>query len=105
MKMYRFNGIVDFEQDTKEFKQFMDDVAKRINSDEDLINRAKKINLKYVEHIQEILNHPENAEFTGKQIERIKSNIPRYAFIKNLEFDGEEYDCQIDLLMWTFTLN
>lgn len=58
------------------------------------------------EEIQEIASKPENAEFAGNQIKRLNDSTGRYMYIKNIKDEEEkiEYDAEIDLLTWSFTL-
>lgn len=56
--------------------------------------------------MQEIASKPENAEFAGNQIKRLNDSTGRYMYIKNIKDEEEkiEYDAEIDLLTWSFTL-
>lgn len=104
MKVYRFSGYG--EKDTKHFNELLIKVRERINNDAEIIEEAKKVNRKYFQKLQEIVSHPENAEFAGNQIERLNNSTGRYMYIKNIkdEEEGITYDAEIDLLTWSFRL-
>lgn len=104
MKMYKFRGLG--EKDTQHFNKLLREIGERINSDPEIIERAKEVNKKYFQKLQEIASKPENAEFAGNQIEQLNNNTGRYTYIKNIEDEEEKitYDAEIDLLAWSFTL-
>lgn len=37
-------------------------------------------------------------------LERLKKEIPRYSYVKNLEYDGKKYEAEIDELLRVFYL-
>jgi hypothetical protein len=86
------------------FKKFVKEVEERINSDEHIIESAKKCNLDFTEKVKKILSDSENDLFIGSQIEYLQAHTPRYSFVKNLEYNGVKYEAQIDELERTFVL-
>lgn len=104
MKMYKFRGFG--EKDTQHFNELLRKIGERINSDPEMIEKAKEVNKKYFQKLQEIAGKPENAEFAGNQIKNLNDSTGRYAYIKNItdEETGKEYDAEIDLLTWSFNL-
>lgn len=102
--MYKFRGFG--EKDTQHFNELLREIGEKINSDPEIIERAKEVNKKYFRKLQEIASKPENAEFAGNQIKNLNDSTGRYAYIKNItdEETGKEYDAEIDLLTWSFTL-
>lgn len=104
MKMYKFRGFG--EKDTQHFNKLLREIGERINSDPEIIEQAKEVNKKYFQKLQEIASKPENAEFAGNQIKRLNDSTGRYMYIKNIKDEEEkiEYDAEIDLLTWSFTL-
>lgn len=104
MKVYKFRGCG--EKDTQHFNELLRKIGERINSDAEIIEKAKEANKKYFQKLQEIASKPENAEFAGNQIKRLNDSTGRYMYIKNIKDEEEkiEYDAEIDLLTWSFTL-
>lgn len=87
-----------------EFKKFLRDVEKSINEDSEIIESAKKVNREFTEKAAVILADPDNAEFSAGMIEKIKREIPRYSYKKNLQYSGKRYDAEIDQLLRVFYL-
>lgn len=87
-----------------EFKKILRDIEKSINEDSEIIESAKKVNREFTEKAAEILADPENAEFSAGMIEKIKREIPRYSYKKNIEYNGKRYDAEIDQLLRVFYL-
>lgn len=104
MKMYKFRGFG--EKDTQHFNELLRKIGERINNDTEIIEKAKEVNKKYFQKLQEIASKLENAEFAGNQIKRLNDSTSRYMYIKNIKDEEEkiEYDAEIDLLTWSFTL-
>lgn len=87
-----------------EFKKFLRDVEKSINEDIEIIESAKKVNREFTEKASKILSDPENAEYAAGMLERLKKEIPRYSYKKNVEYNGKEYEVEIDELLRVFYL-
>lgn len=87
-----------------EFKKFLRDIEKSINEDSEIIESAKKVNREFTEKAAVILADPDNAEFSAGMIEKIKREIPRYSYKKNLQYSGKRYDAEIDQLLRVFYL-
>lgn len=86
------------------FKNFLNEIEKRINEDAEIIESAKKVNREFTEKAAEILADPDNAEYAAGMLERLKKEIPRYSYVKNLEYNGKKYDVEIDQLLRVFYL-
>lgn len=104
MNVYKFKGYG--EKDTQHFNELLRKIGERINNDIEIAEKAKEVNKKYFQKLQEIASKPENAEFAGNQIKRLNDSTVRYMYIKNIKDEEEkiEYDAEIDLLTWSFTL-
>lgn len=94
----------EHENNSIAFKNFLSQIEKDINADAEIIGSAKKVNREFAEKATEILADPENAEFAAGMIEKIKREIPRYSYKKNIEYDGKKYDAEIDQLLRVFYL-
>lgn len=104
MKLYKFRGFA--EEGTYHVKSLLRSVEEIANNDLEMVERAKEVNKKYFQKLQEIAGKPENAEFAGNQIKNLNDSTGRYAYIKNImdKETGKEYDAEIDLLTWSFRL-
>lgn len=85
-------------------KKFIAELAERINSDTEIIERSKECNRKFFEQVKEVIDNPENELFAATMINGIKAKTPRYSYLKNIEFDGKSYEVEIDELDRTFRL-
>ena len=79
------------------FKNFLSQIEKDINADAEIIESAKKVNREFTEKAAAILADPENAEFAAGMLEKIKREIPRYSYIKNLEYNGKKYEVEVEI--------
>lgn len=86
------------------FKNFLNEIEKRINEDAEIIESAKKVNREFTEKAAVILADPDNAEYAAGMLEKIKREIPRYSYKKNVEYNGKKYDVEIDQLLRVFYL-
>ena len=86
------------------FKNFLSQIEKDINADAEIIESAKKINKEFTEKAAKILADPDNAEYAAGMSGRLKKEVPRYSYIKNLEYNGKKYDAEIDQLLRVFYL-
>ncbi len=86
------------------FKNFLNEIEKDINADFEVIESAKKVNREFTEKAAEILADPDNAEYAAGMLEKIKREIPRYSYKKNVEYNGKKYDVEIDQLLRVFYL-
>ena len=89
---------------SKDFKNFLSRVEDEINADSEIIESAKKVNREFTQKAAEILADPENAEFAAGMLEKIKREIPRYSYKKNVEYNGKKYEAEIDQLLRVFYL-
>lgn len=87
-----------------EFKKFLRDIEKSINEDSEIIESAKKINREFTQKAAKILADPGNEEYAAGMIEKIKREVPRYSYKKNVEYNGKKYDVEIDQLLRVFYL-
>lgn len=105
MREFKIYGEIGSNPDTLNFRKFMKEIEERINSDVEIIERAKKCNIKFAEKVKEILQNEENALFAGSMICGLQLKTPRYSYIKHLEFGGKEYEAEIDELERRFYLH
>lgn len=105
MKSFKIYAELGNNPDTEDFKEFMKSVESRINSDPEIIARAKAGNVEFAKKLSEILANEENAEFVGSMIVGLQKEYPRYSYIKGLEFNGREYEAEIDELGRKFYLH
>ena len=96
MREFKIYGEIGSNPDTPKFRAFMKNIEAEINENEELVDRSKKCNIEFADKLKEILNNPENALYVGR--------TPRYSYIKHLEFDGKEYEAEIDELERKFYL-
>lgn len=105
MKSFKIYAELGNNPDTEDFKEFMKSVERRINSDPEIIARAKAGNVEFAKKLSKILANEENAEFVGSMIVGLQKEYPRYSYIKGLEFNGREYEAEIDELERKFYLH
>ena len=94
----------DHTNNSRGFKNFLSQIEKDINADAEIIESAKKVNREFTEKAAKILVDPENAEYAAGMIEKIKREVPRYSYKKNVEYNGKKYDVEIDQLLRVFYL-
>lgn len=95
MKMYKFRGFG--EKDTQHFNELLREIGEKINSDPEIIERAKEVNKKYFQKLQEIASKPENAEFAGNQIKRLNDSTGRYIYINIMDYEYLYYSYYLSL--------
>lgn len=105
MKSFKIYAELGSNPDTEDFKEFMKSVESRINSDPEIIARAKAGNVEFAKKLKDILANEENSEFIGGMIAELQKKHPKYSYIKGLEFDGREYEAEIDELERKFYLH
>lgn len=103
--MREFKIYAESKEGSKNWSEFLKDLEKRINADQEIIERAKQINEQYTEEVKKILEDAENSLYASTMIEGIKKELPRFTYIKNLEYNGTKYDCEIDLLFRKFRVD
>lgn len=103
MKEYKIYKEVEFGQDTRAFVKFLDKVEERINNDEEIIENVKKCNREFYKKLEEKMKGIDK-EYAGSNILNLIFETPRYSYIKHLEFDGKEYEAEIDALSRRFTV-
>lgn len=104
MREFKIFGEIGSNPDTPKFRAFMKNIETRINEDEELVNRSKKCNIEFTDKLKEILSNSENALYVGSMVSGLQFRTPRYSYIKHLEFDGKEYEAEIDELERKFYL-
>jgi hypothetical protein len=103
MREFKIHRVVTT-NDSVGFLNFMNEVEKRINSDDEILRRSEKANLDFAEKVAEILQNDENKRFMGSMIATLQSKIHRFSYIKNLEYNGKTYTAEIDELERKFWL-
>lgn len=76
MKEYKFTGITTG-SDSLNYAKLVKETEKRINSDPEIIDRAKEINKKYFQKLQEIVKDSENAERAGILVDKLNHSAAR----------------------------
>lgn len=104
MREFKIYGEIGSNPDTPKFRAFVKNIETEINENEEIVNRSKKCNIEFSDKLKEILNNPENLLYTGSMVSGLQFTIPRYSYIKHLEFDGKEYEAEIDELERKFCL-
>ena len=93
----------DTGKDTLAFRKFAKEIENRINSNDEILAAAKKVNIEFSEKVKEILSDGENAIYAGSMINGLITKTPKYRYIKNVSFNGTCYDVEINLLNREFT--
>ena len=104
MREFKIYGEIGGNPDTPKFRAFMKNIEAEINENKELVDRSKKCNIEFADKLKEILNNPENALYVGSMVSGLQLRTPRYSYIKHLEFDGKEYEAEIDELERKFHL-
>lgn len=104
-RVFKFYGNYGDLPETFASRQVMRTTQDRINNDTHIIERAKSTNQLLFSKISEITSDPENTEFVGIMVIDLLNKIPRYSYIKNVEYNGSAYDVEIDLVSLTFTFH
>lgn len=104
MKEFKIYGEIGKNEDTISFRKFMKEIEDRINNDSEIIERAMKCNINFYEECKKILEDSKNDLFVGSMIAGLQSKTHRYSYIKHLEFNGKEYEAEIDELERKFCL-
>lgn len=104
MREFKIYGEIGSNPDTPKFRAFVKNIETEINENEEIVNRSKKCNIEFSDKLKEILNNPENALYVGSMVSGLQFRTPRYSYIKHLEFDGKEYEAEIDELECKFRL-
>ena len=105
MREYKIYGEIGANPDTVNFRKFMEEVAERINSDAEIMESVRKCNREFADKVKEILSNEENTLFIGSMIKGLQMRSPRYSYIKHLEYNGKEYEAEIDELERKFYLH
>lgn len=105
MREFKIDGEIGANPDTVNFRKFMKEVSERINSDVEIIENVKKCNREFADKVKDILNNEENILYIGSMIKNLQMTTPRYSYIKHLEYDGKEYEAEIDELERKFYLH
>lgn len=105
MRKFEIYGEIGENENTLSFRNFMREVGKRINADDEIIESAKRCNIEFSNELKKIIENPENELFVGAMIADLERRSPRYSFIKNLEYNGGKYEAEIDLLRRRFYLH
>lgn len=84
------------------FIEWINELEKQINDNQEIIESAKKCNLTFYNELKEIMKDEENALCVGSMLSKIQEQTPRYSYIKQVEYDGVKYDVEIDELNRVF---
>lgn len=103
MREYKIYAEMDGSESLN-FKKFIKEIEERINNDSELMERTRKINRDFAEKMKEMLQNDDNAEYIGAMTLRVIWEQPRYSYIKKLNYNGKEYEAEIDHLSRRFNL-
>lgn len=101
---FKIYGEVGENPDTVNFRKYMKEIEERINADLEIIEIVKKCNVEFAESLRARLAYPENDIFIGAMVADLQLSCKRYAYIKHLNFNGKEYEAEIDVLRRIFRL-
>lgn len=101
MEKYIYGDVLS--SDSLSFKKFVEEVEEIINSDDEIVERSKECNQKFQEELLAITESTK-PEYVGSAVLGLIHKTPRYSYIKNLEFNGKNYEAEIDELARTFRL-
>lgn len=104
MREFKIYGEIGANADTANFRKFMKEVEEKINADSEIVERAKKCNADFAESVRKILTDSENDLYIGSMLAGLQFRTHRYSYIKHLEFNGKEYEAEIDDLERKFYL-
>ncbi len=103
-RAFKIHGEIGENPDTVNFRKFMKEVEERINTDSEIIERAKRCNAGFAECLRTSLADPENDIFIGAMVAGIQVGCKKYSYIKHLNFNGKKYEAVIDELEGRFRL-
>ena len=101
---FKIYGEIGENPDTVNFRKFMKEIEERINADPEIIERSKKCNVEFAECLRGLLADSKNDICIGAMVARIQIGCKRYSYIKNLNFNGREYEAEINELERIFRL-
>lgn len=101
---YKIYGEIGENPDTVNFRKFMKEIEERINADSEIIERTKKCNIEFAECLRTFLDAPKNNIYIGAMVAGLLLGCKRYSYIKHLDFNGKEYEAEIDELERKFRL-
>lgn len=101
---FKICGEIGENPDTVNFRNFMKEIEERINADSEIIERSKECNIEFAECLRNFLTDPKNCICIGAMVAGLQIGCKRYSYIKHLNFNGKEYEAEIDELERRFRL-
>lgn len=89
--------------ESKDFIRFANEIEERINTDEEIISIAKSNNKQLFERLKSVMKDNDNAEYIGRIVLGLEKDTPRYHYLKNVKYNGKEYDVEIDTIWREFS--
>ncbi len=101
MEKYIFGEVSS--SDSLSFKRFVKEIEETMNSDDEIVLRSKECNRKFLEELHAVTESTK-PEYIGSAVLGLIHKTSRYSYIKNLEFNGKNYEAEIDELARIFRL-
>lgn len=89
---------------SQSFEDFAKGIAEEINSNKEIMERARTCNADFAAKVAGVLSDPENSIYSGAMIAKIMASTPRYMYLKSREYNGKRFDVEIDLLVRKFSI-
>lgn len=103
MKIYKIH-VLHYEGEALSLFNLKSEMEKRINSDQEIMEWTKQANLDLAAKLQKFCENPEDAIYAGTAIKKYVSETPCFSYIKNVEYDGKQYELEINHLARTAEL-
>lgn len=87
------------------FERFARKIEKQVNEDKEILKKTEEIQADFCQKVKTIIDNPEKKAIAGALIARLMSEMPRFSYIKSLNYNGEEYVAEIDHLECKIFLN
>lgn len=104
VRQFKIYGDIGANPDTVNFRKYMKEIEERINTDSKIIERAKRCNAEFAKCLRKFLVDPKNNIYIGSMVAGAQVGCKRYSYIKHLNFNGKEYEAEIDELERRFRL-
>lgn len=88
--------------DTLNSSKFKRSIADLVNSDQELIRSGERANAAFAAAAKSLVDS-ESPCLAGRLLDAAHK-IPRYSYIKNLTYNGKNYEAEIDALLWRINI-
>lgn len=103
-KEFRIYKQVGYNQNAESFTKVFEKLEEKINSDSEIINRAKKCNCDFRKKLNDLLEKVE-PEFTGHAVINLLRNTPKIQSYGTIDHEGKTYKIEIDFIERNFVLS